>query len=67
MQHTCWNPFVFMCRWLGFGKGVVAPKSCIMSIESRTYELTRSWRHLTESWEMFSGFKYLYYEGSIYR
>jgi hypothetical protein len=42
--------------------GVVAPESCTsMSIESRTCESTRSWRHLTESWETFSGFKYLYY------
>jgi hypothetical protein len=30
---------------------VVAPKSCILSIESQMYESTQSWCHLIESWE----------------
>jgi hypothetical protein len=60
VQHTSWNPFVLVCRRLGFGEGVVAPKSCILSIESRMYESTWSWRHLTESWEIFKWFEYFY-------
>jgi hypothetical protein len=31
-----------------------------LSIESRMYESTRSWHHLTESWEIFKWFEYFY-------
>jgi hypothetical protein len=60
VQHTSWNPSVLVCRRLGFGEGVVAPKPCILSIESQTYESTWLSCHLTKSWEMFLGLKYFY-------
>jgi hypothetical protein len=45
---------------LDSGRVLLHPNPVFLSIESRTYESIWSWRHLTESWEQFSGVKYFY-------
>jgi hypothetical protein len=52
VYSSMWHRYMYYC--------VVTPRSCIVSIESWMYESTWSRCYLTESWESFSGLKYLY-------